>query len=66
MSPNALEKAGEELLKSVPLLAGESKSIYCIMVTESIDKQIRDVLERHNAIRLALLFGSLAKGHCSL
>ena len=36
------------------------------MVTESIDKQIRDVLERHNAIRLALLFGSLAKGHCSL
>ena len=52
----------EELLKSVPLLAGKSKSIYCIMVTESIDKQIRDVLERHNAIRLALLFGSLAKG----
>ena len=32
------------------------------MVTESIDKQIRQVLERHNAIRLALLFGSLAKG----
>jgi len=32
------------------------------MITESIDKQIRDVLERHNAIRLALLFGSLARG----
>lgn len=32
------------------------------MMTESIDKQIRQVLERHSAIRLALLFGSLAKG----
>ncbi|MEE9905128.1 MAG: nucleotidyltransferase domain-containing protein [Chlorobium sp.] len=36
------------------------------MATESIDIQIRKVLERHNTIRLALLFGSLAKGtaHC--
>ena len=32
------------------------------MATESIDIQIRKVLERHNAIRLAILFGSLAKG----
>ncbi len=32
------------------------------MVTENIDKEICQVLERHYAIRLALLFGSLAKG----
>jgi len=32
------------------------------MATESIDIQIRKVLERHNVIRLAILFGSLAKG----
>jgi len=36
------------------------------MASEAIDIQIRQVLERHNAIRLAILFGSLAKGtaHC--
>jgi predicted nucleotidyltransferase len=36
------------------------------MDAEPIDIQIRQVLERHKAIRLALLFGSLAKGtaHC--
>lgn len=32
------------------------------MVTENIDKEICQVLERHDAIRLALLLGSLAKG----
>lgn len=32
------------------------------MVIESVDTQIRQVLERHHAVRLALLFGSLAKG----
>ena len=32
------------------------------MMTESIETQIRQVLERHHTIRLALLFGSLAKG----
>jgi len=32
------------------------------MANEAIDIQIRQVLERHNAIRLAILFGSLAKG----
>jgi len=32
------------------------------IMTESIEKQIRQVLERHSSIRLALLFGSLAKG----
>ena len=32
------------------------------MDAEPIDIQIRQVLERHKAIRLALLFGSLAKG----
>ena len=31
-------------------------------MTESIETQIRQVLERHHTIRLALLFGSLAKG----
>ena len=31
-------------------------------MTENIETQIRQVLERHHAIRLALLFGSLAKG----
>jgi predicted nucleotidyltransferase len=36
------------------------------MDAEPIDIQIRKVLERHKAIRLALVFGSLAKGtaHC--
>ncbi|EAT58100.1 MULTISPECIES: nucleotidyltransferase domain-containing protein [Chlorobium] len=32
------------------------------MMRESIDTQIKHVLERHNAISVALLFGSLAKG----
>jgi len=32
------------------------------MMTESIETQLSQVLERHQAIRLALLFGSLAKG----
>jgi predicted nucleotidyltransferase len=32
------------------------------MAAESIDIQIRQVLERHEAISLALVFGSLAKG----
>jgi len=32
------------------------------MATKPVDDQIRQVLERHKAIRLALLFGSLAKG----
>ena len=32
------------------------------MIIDSIDQQIKQVLERHQAIRLALLFGSLAKG----
>lgn len=32
------------------------------MDAEPIDIQIRQVLERHKAIRLALVFGSLAKG----
>jgi predicted nucleotidyltransferase len=36
------------------------------MAAGSVDDQIRKVLERHNAIHLALVFGSLAKGtaHC--
>lgn len=32
------------------------------MMTESIETQLSQVLGRHQAIRLALLFGSLAKG----
>jgi predicted nucleotidyltransferase len=32
------------------------------MMTESIETQLSQVLERHQEIRLALLFGSLAKG----
>ena len=31
-------------------------------MTQNIDQQLRGVLERHGTIRLALLFGSLAKG----
>lgn len=31
-------------------------------MTQNIDQQLRQILERHGAIRLALLFGSLAKG----
>ncbi len=42
------QKSGNRIIKSI--------------MTESIDNQIRQVLERHGAIRLALLFGSLAKG----
>jgi predicted nucleotidyltransferase len=36
------------------------------MASEAIDIQIRKVLERHKTIRLALVFGSLAKdtAHC--
>ena len=35
---------------------------YTSMMIESIETEICQVLERHSAIRLALLFGSLAKG----
>jgi predicted nucleotidyltransferase len=31
-------------------------------MTQNINHQLREILERHGAIRLAVLFGSLAKG----
>ena len=50
------------MLESLSFLASIGEKNHFSLMTESIETQILQVLERHHAIRLALLFGSLAKG----